>query len=165
MDSGKDTITEPGSGDGPVTSARMAVGVERLAPAGLGADWWDTIRGFLRFLVVGVGNTVIGLSVIFGAMFVGVNPFAANALGYAAGLIFGYHANRAWTFRSRDPALMKYLAVILLAYGMNLLLVAVALWVFRINAYAAQLLGMGAYTMLSFLGCKVFVFAPRSVKF
>ena len=126
-----------------------------------------TLIQFIKFLGVGVANTLIGLSVIYATKwFLGAGDVIANATGYAVGLIVSFTLNSRWTFSYRGPrraAVLKFLGVALIAYGMNLLTVMAAIAVFRINTYVAQALGVPPYTLTSFLLSKFFVFRHRQV--
>lgn len=119
-------------------------------------------RQFLRFSFVGVVNTFIGLSTIFTAMYVfRASPGLANAMGYGVGLVAGYGLNRGWTFRDSSPrgtSLGKYLQVVGISYLLNLLAVLGAISLAKVNPYLAQLLGLGIYTVCTFIGCRWFVF-------
>jgi putative flippase GtrA len=115
-----------------------------------------------RFLSVGVLNMVVGLLVIYACKwFFNANDVAANAIGYAAGLTTSFTLNSRWTFDYRGPqlpALAKFLAVALVAYGMNLLTVLLLIHRVGVDAYLAQALGIPAYTLTSFLASKYIVF-------
>jgi putative flippase GtrA len=117
---------------------------------------------FLRFCVVGLLNTVIGLTAIFALMFLfRAPPGVANAVGYGVGLSLSYVLNRAWTFRAppRTGSLRKYVSVVGICYLLNLLTVLAAISLASLNPYLAQLLGMGIYTLCMFIGCRWFVFS------
>ncbi len=117
---------------------------------------------FAKFLSVGVVNTLVGLLVIYSAKwFFNVGDVPANALGYAVGLSVSFTLNSRWTFAHRGPrlpALIKFLLVSLVAYGMNLLTVMVAIHYLGLNDYIAQALGVPPYTLTSFLASKYLVF-------
>lgn len=125
----------------------------------------DLLRQSVRFGLVGLVNTVIGLAAIYALMyFVGVGPALANALGYAIGLAVGFALNRSWTFKSKQSAvhlLPRYLNVAAASYLLNLCVVMAATSQFAVNAYLAQLMGIGIYTISMFLGCRRFVFETR----
>jgi putative flippase GtrA len=115
----------------------------------------------LRFLLVGVLNTGVGLAFIFGAMAAGVDYRWANALGYALGCLVGFAANRSWTFGHEGPwrsSLARWLLVVAVAYASNLALVVTLHGVLRIDAYVAQLAGVVLYTAVAFLGARGFAF-------
>ena len=121
---------------------------------------------FAKFLGVGVANTLVALSVIYAAKWLGnVGDVAANALGYGVGLLTSFSLNSRWTFAHRGPqlpALAKFLLVALAAYGMNLLTVMAAIHYAGLNGYLAQALGIPPYTVTSFLAAKYLVFRTGS---
>lgn len=120
---------------------------------------------FTRFLSVGVANTLVALLVIYAAKwFAGLGDVVANALGYGVGLFISFTLNRRWTFAHDGPqlpALVKFLLVSLVAYGMNLLTVMVAIHGLGLNDYLAQALGIPPYTLTSFFASKYLVFRAR----
>jgi putative flippase GtrA len=114
----------------------------------------------LRFLVVGVLNTAVGLACIYAAMQV-FNYRLANALGYTVGCGIGFLLNRSWTFRHEGAwwgSLARWLGVVAAAYSLNLLTVVALHEGLGVNAYVAQLGGVFVYTASSFLGGRHFVF-------
>ena len=112
----------------------------------------------LRFAAVGVLNTAVGLGVIFAGMAVlGLGDVAANALGYAVGLVVSFLGNRSWTFRHRGPwrgALVRFVAVFAGAYLVNLLTMLSVRDGLRWGSYAAQIAGTLAYPIVFFLGSR-----------
>lgn len=128
------------------------------APAGLPLQ-------FARFLVVGVFNTAIGLACIFAAKaLLGWGDLAANAGGYAIGLLCSFALNRHWTFRDRgriSPALLRFLGAFALAYLANLATVFALRDLARVDSYLAQAAGVVPYTLLFFVASRAFVFLDR----
>ncbi|MBO6902995.1 MAG: GtrA family protein [Rhizobiaceae bacterium] len=121
----------------------------------------------LRYMLVGCANTLIGLSVIFLGMALGLSPVPANAVGYAVGLIASYLLNRRFTFRSRvplGPGALRYAAVVTCGYALNLAILLAALHVLSINAYIAQTLGVGAYFIAVYAGSSLFVFNDTDLR-
>jgi len=120
---------------------------------------------FVRFVAVGILNTVIGLSFIFAAKaLLGWGDLAANAAGYALGLSASFALNRSWTFRDQgriNPALLRFLAAFGLAYLANLLTVFGLRDLMGIDSYLAQAAGVVPYTGLFFLASRSFVFIDR----
>lgn len=120
------------------------------------------LRVPLRFLVVGVLNTLVGLLAIYmGKWWLGLGDVLANLFGYAIGLCFSFVVNRSWTFDHSGavvPALMRFLVVFGIAYAVNLATVLAAIRVFGINAYIAQALGIVPYTLFFFLGSRYYAF-------
>lgn len=121
-------------------------------------------HSFWRFAVVGVANTVVGLAFIYIARALGLGEVSANATGYAIGLVLSFGLNRHWTFAHRGPLLpraFKFSVVMLLAWLANL---AVLLELLRwgVIAVLAQAVAVLPYTLVSYLGCRWWVFANRS---
>src|SRR5215467_6101265 len=119
-----------------------------------------------RFLLVGVANTLAGLTVVYLAkLLLGFGDFAANASGYACGLAIGYLLNSTWTFDYRGgnaAAIGRFLLAFLAAYAANLLTVWTAIHHLHLNGYLAQTLGIVPYTVCFYLLSKLFVFrVPR----
>ncbi|MBA2943404.1 GtrA family protein [Paenibacillus sp. CGMCC 1.16610] len=126
---------------------------------------------FLRFLLVGVFNTLVGLSasfVFFNVLHLNywLSTFAGNTLG----AIVSYTLNRTFTFRSKasvGSSWWKFAIVILSCYGLSYscsLLLAEAAGVLWPELRAdwlhngAILVGNGLYTIGNYLGHKYFTF-------
>jgi glycosyltransferase involved in cell wall biosynthesis/putative flippase GtrA len=120
---------------------------------------------FVKFLVVGVGNAIVGLSCIYFAMyFLGLSDALANAFGYGVGILFGFALNKRWTFANDGKiigTLLRYVLVLAVAYIVNIEIVMAAITEFQIDRYLAQPLGIAPYTLIGFLGSKYFVFRSK----
>lgn len=131
-------------------------------------DSVDTIpcKPFLRFLSVGVVNTLVGLSIIYAAKaLLSMEDVWANACGYAVGLCVSFTLNRRWTFDHRSsiaPAAIRFLVVAAMAYAMNLLTVMLCIHSFHMNSYLAQALGVPPYTLTSFILSRLWAFRAES---
>lgn len=123
------------------------------------------IRQSVRFGMVGVVNTAIGLAVIFGSIFFfNAGPALANAVGYGAGFLFSFVLNSLWTFGDKRFSAMLlpgYLLAATIAYLLNLSVVLLGTHYFGLSPYLVQLLGMGVYTLSMFFGCRWFVFKAQ----
>jgi len=116
----------------------------------------------IRFALVGILNTALGLAVLLIALHMGAGDYGANALGYAAGLTLSYLLNRNWTFavpNSASPAeFARFLGAFILAYIANLLL----LFAGRAAGFAENpLLHLAAITLYSVL----FFYLSRTLAF
>ena len=114
----------------------------------------------IRYLSVGVINTLVGLSIIWGLMLLGVDPVTANACGYAVGLVVAFILNRAWTFRveAEFGQIVRYLLAFMVAYGINVVILNFCLQLFGGQGFLEQLPAMAAYTLSFYLLCKYYVF-------
>jgi putative flippase GtrA len=121
-----------------------------------------TTRELLRFGAVGVANTLISALLIVGLTWSGVDPFAANCVGYVAGTLFSFHANARWTFGSRATGgrLVKFALVILAAYAVNVAVLALALragW----DKLASQVPAMICFTVFNYIGQRCWTFRSQ----
>lgn len=116
----------------------------------------------IRYLAVGVVNTVLGLLVIYAFKSMAeADDTTANLVGYCVGILFGFQANKRWTFSHLGDhwlTLLRYLIVLGVAYIANLTVVLYAIDVLRINSYFAQAAGVIPFTIIGFLGSRYFVF-------
>ena len=116
----------------------------------------------VRFGIVGVANTAVGLSVIFGSIFLfNADPVIANASGYVLGFFFSFIFNKFWTFgdiRSSAKSLPSFLIAASISYLLNLLVVILITLNFGLSPYLVQIFGMAVYTLSMFFGCRLFVF-------
>ena len=126
---------------------------------------WQRLGTPLRFVVVGIANTLVGLLAIYLCKWqLGFNDALANITGYTVGLTISFFLNRGWTFRHSGaalPALIRFLVIFALAYLFNLATVLIAIHSFGVNAYLAQAIGIAPYAVLFYLGSRHFAF--RSV--
>ena len=116
----------------------------------------------LRFILVGIANTLLGLSVIFAAKgLAGLDDFVSNLLGYGCGLLLSFFFNRKWTFRHNGkiyPTAGRFLLVFLLSYVVNLMTVYGLRDGVGLNSYMAQALGVVPYTVIFYLTSRHYVF-------
>ena len=88
----------------------------------------------------------------------------AKALGFIAGTVFAYFANRYWTFNHRSPTSGSIVRFYLL-YGLTLFvnvltnaLIIQALPNFNFAVHLAFIVATGLSAILNFIGLKMFVF-------
>jgi putative flippase GtrA len=118
-----------------------------------------------RFLLVGMGNTIVGLAVIFAAKGIfELGDVTSNAIGYGTGLVVSFSLNRSWTFRHEGTIMRSLVAFILVqvvAYCSNLACV-MGMIAYGVDSYLAQALGIPPYTLISYLGSRYIAFASVS---
>lgn len=117
-----------------------------------------------RFLLVGVVNTLVTLTLIFLAKgLFGIGDAVANLIGYAFGLLMSFALNRQWTFKHNGAvarSLPAFLGVQAVAYVLNLSCVLVLIDL-GMNGYLAQISGIPPYTLVSYFGSRYVVFDAR----
>jgi putative flippase GtrA len=121
----------------------------------------------VRFALTGLLNTAVGLGTIFALKwFVGLGDTPANLIGYGVGLVVSYVVNSRWTFRYREsllPVLPQYVAVIIVAYLVQLGCVHFSIRQLHLDSYVAQTLGVIPYAGLTYVLLRVFVFKQADV--
>ena len=118
----------------------------------------------IKFLLVGVVNTAVGLAIIYGLKWLRRSDVTANILGYLCGLMVSFTLNRNWTFRHAGtilPAALRFLLVFAVAYLANLGTVLGLIRLLGVNGYVAQTLGIIPYTTLFYLGSRYVAFRPE----
>jgi putative flippase GtrA len=124
----------------------------------------DAPMQLARFLVVGVGNTILSFAAYRLLLAVEVWYVLAAALAFAAGAANGYIFNRRWTFAARDTARARVLYVAVQTTGavstsLLVLLFVEGLGIGRVWAYLAAI---PPVTLCMFAANRLWTFAERS---
>ena len=128
-------------------------------------------RVFLKFILVGIANTVVGAGLMF-VMYncFGVGYWVSSAANYAVGSILGFFLNKYWTFKVRRWSLYMVIAFVLtiaisyfLAYKIARTAIHYALadQSPKIRDNAALLAGMCLFTGLNYIGQRFIVFPGK----
>lgn len=121
----------------------------------------------IRFLIVGVLNTVIGASIMFIAYnFIGLNYWISTSLNYIIAGIFSFFANKKFTFKSEGKTFQKiilFILTVVISYFVAFYLSKKMLTFININNIKlkeniSMVLGMVIYTILNFILQKQIVF-------
>lgn len=120
----------------------------------------------MRFGLTGLANSAVGWAVIFGGLWAGMSGLAANAAGYAVGLVLSFTLNRRFVFgvegavSGREVA--RFLAAFAVAYAINVAVLLAAQAVLGADRALAQIPAIGAYVLIFFLLSQFFVFRPAT---
>jgi putative flippase GtrA len=122
------------------------------------------MRQFTRFLVVGVGNTVLSFVAYRLLLAMGVPYAAAAPLAFAVGAVNGYVFNRRWTFVARDSTRARVLYVGVQAVGAvsTSLLVVLFVRMAGVGRVGAYLAAIAPVTVCMFAANRLWTFADRS---
>ena len=122
----------------------------------------------IRFIIVGVINTVIGTAIMFGLYnLLGVDYWISTASNYILVSILSYYLNKYFTFKNREKSLLQVVKFAIniaicyaLAYGIAKPVVVLILSgqgeKFQTNI--AMLTGMVFFTGFNYLGQRFFAF-------
>ncbi|MFE0340581.1 GtrA family protein [Priestia megaterium] len=128
---------------------------------------------FVRFLVVGLVNTGVGLSIMYVLLHIFHHYWAATFVGNAAGAVVSYVLNRIFTFKSGvhlSKSILRFILVIGVCYGLSYYIgLQFSSWLLHQLPAAVRLfkkdvgilIGTGLYTLLNYTGQKYFVFNAK----
>ena len=128
----------------------------------------------LRFLIVGVINTLVGMAIMFGLYnLAGCTYWVSSAANYILTSILSFFLNKYFTFKNKEQSLSQVLRFViniavcyLAAYGIAkplcLRLMANASVSLRDNV--SMLVGMVLFTGLNYLGQRLFAFRESEEK-
>ncbi|WP_075983434.1 GtrA family protein [Bacillus massilinigeriensis] len=134
-------------------------------------------NSFIRFLCVGVVNTIIGLSIMLLSIhFLHLPYWISTFIGNSIGACVSFLLNRSFTFESRvtyGKGSIKFIVVILLCYFCSYSLSdlfshSLGKYFFLSNELqkdVAILLGTGIYTISNYFGQKYIVFKKKILQF
>lgn len=116
---------------------------------------------FIKFVMVGLLNTLFGYSLYALFLYGGLNYSYALLLATILGVLFNFQTIGRLVFQSKDKRLIgKFCAVYALTFCVNLLLIKVMIQL-GLNTYLAGALALIPTTLLSFLLNRNFVFKGR----
>ncbi len=120
----------------------------------------------LRFALVGLANTAIGYGVILLLHYgLALQPLLANVGGYVIGGGVSYVLNRRFSFGSDRPhvqALPRFIGAVAISFGVNLLVLRIALTVPGLPVALAQAIAIASYVVVFYLISRYFVFGRRA---
>lgn len=122
-----------------------------------------SLQSLIKFSIVGVSNTALGLGIIYIAWHVfGLGDIVANVLGYLVGFLWGYIWHRSWTFNASPKgirSLWRYAFICILAYGANLATLGVVRSMLGSVSFLPHVAGAVIYAGLSYIGSSYFAFS------
>lgn len=127
-------------------------------------QYWQPLKQFLKFNVVGILNTAIDLLVF--AFLNGVLGFGdalSKTISYSCGVLNSYLWNSRWTFKQEQKRTRKefllFVLVNLVSYGASLgVLYACRTWFGIENGTVRNLIATPVSVIINFIGNKLFVF-------
>jgi putative flippase GtrA len=120
-------------------------------------------RQLARFLVVGVGNTLVSFVVYRVLLALGVWYVVAAPLAFAVGAVNGYIFNRRWTFAARDSTRARVLYVGIAVLGAAATTLLVPLFVEAgTGKVVAYLAAIPPVTLCMFAANRLWTFADRN---
>lgn len=129
-------------------------------------------KTFLKFIVVGVINTLFGTAIMFAFYnILGLSYWISSAANYVFGSILSYFLNKNFTFQNNEKGIAPIARFVVniticyaIAYGVAKPVVAFLLQngSTRVRENLAMLVGMGLFVCLNYCGQRFFAFRKRS---
>lgn len=128
-------------------------------------------KTFLRFIIVGIINTLFGTTIMF--VFYNVFHFGywiSTVSNYVLGSILSYFLNKYFTFKAKETSIREIVRFVinialcyLLAYGFTKPLMKWLLSDFSVTIRDnfAMLAGMGVFVILNYFGQRFFAFKNK----
>ncbi len=128
-------------------------------------------KTFLKFILVGIVNTLFGTAVMFGFYnLLHLSYWLSSAANYFFGSILSYFLNKRFTFKNTEKGagtVIRFVLEIgvcyLVAYGAAKPLVRLILSGASktVRENVAMLVGMGLFVILNYIGQRFFAFAEK----
>ena len=125
----------------------------------------------IKFLIVGVINTLFGTAVMFGLYnLAGCSYWISSAANYFFGSVLSFFLNKTFTFQNKDSLkntvprfVLNILVCYLLAYGLAKPLTLYLLQGFSVTIQenVAMFVGMCLFTVFNYVGQRYFAFKER----
>lgn len=119
-------------------------------------------RILARFILTGIGNTALGLGVIYTAR-QWVDDITANLIGYLLVVPVSFLSHRNWSFRdvgSLLPAFLRYLPTVMAGYAANLAVLRAGLSL-GADPYIVQALAISTHIAITYLLSRLVVFQEQ----
>lgn len=115
----------------------------------------------LRFLIVGVINTIVGYGVFALGIYLNLYYYLAYILSYIIGVINSYILNRKFTFKSTSKSYkepIRFVMVYLTSFAVGSVFLYISIDLLNMNEYIAGLINLIFITSISWIGHNKFSF-------
>ncbi len=114
----------------------------------------------VRYLIVGIFNTLVGFGITIFLTYIAITPELANLIGWLFGTAVSFFLNARFTFKTAPTfgAYWRFMASMLAAFLINILVLSLAYRACGLNVYLAQVIAAVAYTASGFFLSKFFAF-------
>ncbi len=130
---------------------------------------------FLKFLFVGVVNTMVGTGIMFVLYnFFHCNYWLSSISNYILGSIVSFFLNKHFTFQNRDSVIKsagKFIINIIVCYCLSYLPIKLIVKIIffdlsiSIKDNISMMIGVCIFTLLNYLGQRFFVFKNANTKY
>lgn len=118
-------------------------------------------KRFIKFIFVGILNTIVGYGSYGILLFLGINYLIANTLSTIIGIINSYILNRKITFNDASTTKktpFKFVGIYIVSYLIGIFNLYILVRKCNINSYFAGFINIFVTTLISWFGHKYFSF-------
>ena len=118
-------------------------------------------KQFIKFVIVGIINTIVGYGTYGILIYFNVYYLIANTISTIIGVTNSYILNTRITFRDSKKDIktpIKFVSVYIVSYIIGTLNLILLIKYFNVNSYIAGLFNIGVTTIISYFGHKLFSF-------
>lgn len=123
-------------------------------------------KQFVKFIFVGILNTIVGYGTYSILLFFKINYIIANTISTIIGILFSYLLNKKITFnntKTNKKTPFKFVSVYIISYVVGTINLALLVKHYNANKYIAGFINLFITTFISWFGHKYFSF-KESVK-
>lgn len=121
-------------------------------------------KRFVRFLIIGFINTVVGYGTFALGIYVKIHYYIAYIFSYVVGITSSYIGNKLFTFKSKRwsyDELGRFVSVYLISFLLGSLVIYITVDVMSINKYGAGLINLLLVTIISWFGHNKYSFKEK----
>ena len=121
-------------------------------------------RNFIKYIAIGLLNTLFGYGLIFLFFFYGVIAEVSNLLGYVAGFLLSYFLNKKYNFKSdstHKKDFPKFILSMFIAYLANLSTMVFFYRYLQYDFYISQIVAGVVYMFIGYFLSKNYVFVKE----
>lgn len=118
----------------------------------------------IRFVLVGVLNTVVGYGCYFVLLYLQVNYIISLAISHIVGVTNSFFWNKYWTFKSKGNIkheLVKFISVYVITFFLNLGILVIFVEYVKVDKRVAQVYALFIVTIISYIGHKFWSFKSK----
>lgn len=121
----------------------------------------------VRFILVGILNTIVGYSFYFVFLKFNINYIIALLISHVIGVVHSFIWNKFWTFKIKEDTkrqILKFVSVYAITFILNFIILLVFVEKLNIDKRIAQIFALFIVTLVSFLGHKFWSFKSTTDK-
>ncbi|MGG6431558.1 GtrA family protein [Anoxybacillus sp. D401a] len=119
---------------------------------------------FIRFIVVGISNTVVDWLLFFFFVSLSVPQVWAQTFAYSAGVINSYMWNRIWTFRVKGPIMKQFVRFLMLNFC-SLMVTIIVLYGCNqmFSVFFSKFMATISGIVINWIGSRMWVFSGKTM--